>query len=251
MVHHVILDLRAMMESRVGSTLRWASSTLLFEGQLIWEAKAHEKMKHPYFDNFLLAYVLTKSDLATHGLEMTPNFDNLISSIMCMLELISTPVFSLPTNSVSNSFLQPHMVNDARFCPPPGKDTDVTEAQPSILNDSMLFGQLQCSKLLHFHILKNLREVRLLPQLSSFFPKRTKFEHLYKSNLLKFIRNLLAFVSDSHKYLISLQLLIVTSTTSPRYSITPLHCSSLSPEISYISNLETDEATSTRLFNTP
>ncbi|MFS7926348.1 hypothetical protein Hanom_Chr04g00296021 [Helianthus anomalus] len=41
------------------------------------------------------------------------------------------------------------------------------------------------------------------------------------------------------------------SSTAPRDSITPPHTTSLSPEISLISNLVTADATSTRLLNTP
>ncbi|MFS7926225.1 hypothetical protein Hanom_Chr04g00294541 [Helianthus anomalus] len=44
---------------------------------------------------------------------------------------------------------------------------------------------------------------------------------------------------------------MLSSSTPPRYSITPLHTTSLSPEISPIPNLVSAEATSTNLLNTP
>ncbi|MFS7926403.1 hypothetical protein Hanom_Chr04g00296651 [Helianthus anomalus] len=77
----------------------------------------------------------------------------------------------------------------------------------------MLSGQLQCS---------------ILSQNHTF-------------NSLNFKRTLLA--SGSHKYLISLHLSMLNSSTDPRYSIIPFHTTSLSPEIDSISNLVTDEAT--------
>ncbi|MFS7926242.1 hypothetical protein Hanom_Chr04g00294761 [Helianthus anomalus] len=52
-------------------------------------------------------------------------------------------------------------------------------------------------------------------------------------------------------YLISLHADIFNSSTAPRYSVTPPHTTSLSPDISHIINLVTAEATSTRLLNRP
>ncbi|KAJ0717177.1 hypothetical protein HanPI659440_Chr13g0520661 [Helianthus annuus] len=86
--------------------------------------------------------------------------------------------------------------------------------------------------------------MRLRPQSSSSFsPSLTKFSHLIKRNSLNFVRALLAFASDSHKYLISLHLLMDKTSTPPRYSITRLHTTSLSPNIDSILNSLTDEAT--------
>ncbi|PWA97530.1 transmembrane and coiled-coil domain-containing protein 4 [Artemisia annua] len=85
---------------------------------------------------------------------------------------------------------------------------------------------------------------------SSFSPKFTNSSQNHTANFLKFTRTLLAFASDSHKYLISLHSPIVTSSTAPRCSMTSLHTSSVSPKIPSILNLVTDEATRIRLLNT-
>ncbi|KAL4567616.1 hypothetical protein LXL04_023205 [Taraxacum kok-saghyz] len=50
-VHLPNLGQQVRLGNSVGPTLRWASSTLLFEGNSVWEAKAHGKRKHPYFHN--------------------------------------------------------------------------------------------------------------------------------------------------------------------------------------------------------
>ncbi|MFS7926265.1 hypothetical protein Hanom_Chr04g00295071 [Helianthus anomalus] len=91
----------------------------------------------------------------------------------------------------------------------------------------------------------------LLHLSSSFSPKLTKLSHSNTSNFLSFTRILLASASDFTRYLISLQFLMLNSSTAPRDSITPPHTTSLSPEIRSISNLVTSEATSTRLLNIP
>ncbi|KAL4567630.1 hypothetical protein LXL04_023219 [Taraxacum kok-saghyz] len=148
-----------------------------------------------------------------------------VSSIS-MLELTSALVFSCPpTNSFSNNLSQPNMDNDLSFCSPPvGRETDVIDSQKSILKSSMLSGQLKTSMLSHPTTSILLRDVRLLPQSSSSFsPNLTNFEHQYTFNFLKFKRTLLAFASDSHKYLISLHVLRLTSSTAPRCSTTPPH----------------------------
>ncbi|KAJ0482864.1 hypothetical protein HanIR_Chr13g0658641 [Helianthus annuus] len=81
--------------------------------------------------------------------------------------------------------------------------------------------------------------------------KRSNLSHSYTSNLLNFTRTLLATASDSHKYLISLHILIFNSSTAPRYFITPLQTTSLSPVIDSIFNLVTAEAISISLLNRP
>ncbi|KAJ0717394.1 hypothetical protein HanPI659440_Chr13g0522971 [Helianthus annuus] len=110
----------------------------------------------------------------------------------------------------------------------------------------MLFRQHTRSILSHDHISKILRDDRrLLPMLSSsssFSPKLTKFLQSLTFNSFKFTRTLLASVFDSHKYLISSQCCMLSSSTAPRYSITPLHTSSVSPKIDLIFNLVVDEA---------
>ncbi|KAJ0716983.1 hypothetical protein HanPI659440_Chr13g0518591 [Helianthus annuus] len=146
-----------------------------------------------------------------------------------------------PPHSLSNSFLQFHIVSDLSFsCPPFGKETTVIELQSTTVNSSMPSGQLQRSIFLQSYTFNILRDVRmLLLQLSSSFSD------------LSFTRFLLASASDFTRYLISLHNSILNSSTAPRHSITPPHTTSLSPEISLIYNLVTADATSTRLLNTP
>ncbi|KAJ0478527.1 hypothetical protein HanHA300_Chr13g0501041 [Helianthus annuus] len=115
-------------------------------------------------------------------------------------------------------------------------------------------GQLQRSIFLQLYTFKILRDDRmLLLQLSSssFSPKLTKLSHSNTSSFLSVTRILLASASDFTRYLISLQFLMLNSSTAPRDSVTPPHTTSLSPEIRSISNLVTPEATSTRLLNIP
>ncbi|KAJ0483793.1 hypothetical protein HanIR_Chr13g0668601 [Helianthus annuus] len=111
---------------------------------------------------------------------------------------------------------------------------------------SMLFGQHKRSILSQNSISNFLRgDKRSLPVLSSsssFSPKLTKFLHPDTFNSFKFTRTLLASVFDSHRYLISLQCCMLSSSTAPRYSTTPLHTSSVSPKIDLIFNLVVDEA---------
>ncbi|KAJ0860339.1 hypothetical protein HanRHA438_Chr13g0622561 [Helianthus annuus] len=176
------------------------------------------------------------------------------SSIGMLLLLLF--IFCPPhSHSFSNRFLQPHILTNLSFsCPPFGNETTLIELQPSTLNSSMPSGQLQRSIFLQLYTSNILRDVRrLLLQLSSssFSPKLTKLPQPYTPNLLSFTRILLAAASDFTRYLISLQIRMLNSSTAPRYSITPPHTSSLSPEIPFISNLVTAEATSTRLLNTP
>ncbi|KAJ0483821.1 hypothetical protein HanIR_Chr13g0668921 [Helianthus annuus] len=109
-----------------------------------------------------------------------------------------------------------------------GQETCVSELQFLISKLSMLFGQQQRSMLSHSLTSKILRDDRrLLPKLSfsCFSPKLTKFEHLYTFSFFIFTRTLLASSSDSHKYLISLHFSILTFSTAPIRSITPLHTS--------------------------
>ncbi|KAJ0557709.1 hypothetical protein HanIR_Chr07g0328251 [Helianthus annuus] len=54
----------------------------------------------------------------------------------------------------------------------------------------------------------------MLSSSSSFSPKLTKFLQQYTCNFFKFTRTLLAFASDSHKYLISLQRNMLSSSTA-------------------------------------
>ncbi|KAL4567558.1 hypothetical protein LXL04_023146 [Taraxacum kok-saghyz] len=207
----------------VGPTLRWASSTLLFEGKSVWEAKAHGKRKHPYFHNLLWSafefgqlMVRKRLHIWTTVYKEIPEELNSVmdfrffhldinrDSSISMLELTSALVFSCPpTNSFSNKLLQPLMRSDLSFCSPPvGRQTDVIESQQRMLKSSMLSVQLKTSMLLHSYIYKLLRDVRLLPQSSSSFsPNLTNFEHHSTSNFLKFKRTLLACASDSHKCL--------------------------------------------------
>ncbi|KAF5775991.1 hypothetical protein HanXRQr2_Chr13g0618241 [Helianthus annuus] len=97
----------------------------------------------------------------------------------------------------------------------------------------MLFGQHKRFMLLQESTYKLLRDNRvLLPKLSSssFSSKLTKPEHNHNLNSFNLTRSLLASVSDSHKYFISSQLLIINPSTSLRYLITPLHTSYVSPD---------------------
>ncbi|KAJ0483731.1 hypothetical protein HanIR_Chr13g0667941 [Helianthus annuus] len=118
----------------------------------------------------------------------------------------------------------------------------------------MLFGQHKRSILSHDFISNFLRDDRrLLPMLSSsssFSPKLTIFLHLDTSNSFKFVRTLLASASDSHRYLISSQSCMLSSSTAPKFAITPLHTSSVSPKIDPISISVVDEAARTRLLST-
>ncbi|MFS7925576.1 hypothetical protein Hanom_Chr04g00286691 [Helianthus anomalus] len=110
----------------------------------------------------------------------------------------------------------------------------------------MLFGQHKRFMLLQQPTYKLLRDNRaLLPKLSSssFSSKLTKPEQNHNLSSFNLTRSLLASVSDSHKYFISLHPVILNSSTSLRYLITPLHTSYVSPKISVIVNLVTDEAT--------
>ncbi|KAJ0483814.1 hypothetical protein HanIR_Chr13g0668831 [Helianthus annuus] len=132
--------------------------------------------------------------------------------------------------AVSISFSQPRILSDLSFCPPPpvGKETCVSELQFQISKRSMLCGQQQRSILSQLLTINILRDDRLLPPIlssSSFSPKLTKFEHPNTVNFFIFTRTLLASSSDSHKYLISLHFSILTSSTAPIRSITPLHTS--------------------------
>ncbi|MFS7925643.1 hypothetical protein Hanom_Chr04g00287471 [Helianthus anomalus] len=61
-------------------------------------------------------------------------------------------------------------------------------------------------------------------------------------NSFKFTRTLLASASDSHRYLIPSQFMIFTVSITPKFSITPLHTSSVSPKIDLIFNLVVDVA---------
>ncbi|KAJ0483782.1 hypothetical protein HanIR_Chr13g0668491 [Helianthus annuus] len=110
----------------------------------------------------------------------------------------------------------------------------------------MLFGQHTHPILSHDCISNFLRDDRrLLPMLSSsssFSPKLTNFLQYITFNSFKSTRTLLASASDSHRYLISSQSCMLSSSTAPRYSITPLHTSSVSPKIDLIFNLVVDEA---------
>ncbi|KAJ0860644.1 hypothetical protein HanRHA438_Chr13g0625881 [Helianthus annuus] len=109
-----------------------------------------------------------------------------------------------------------------------------------MFNLSMLFGQHTCSILSHDVIYNFLRDDRrLLPILSS-----------SSSFSPKFTRTLLASASDSHRYLISSQSSMLSSSTAPKFSMTPLHTSSVSPKIDLIFNLVVDEAARTRLLST-
>ncbi|KAJ0860301.1 hypothetical protein HanRHA438_Chr13g0622181 [Helianthus annuus] len=159
------------------------------------------------------------------------------------------------SHSFSNRFLQFHILSLLSFsCPPFGNETTLIELQLETSNSSMPSGQLQRSIFLHSFTSNILRDVRrLLLQLSSssFSPILTKLSQLITTNVLSFTRILLASASNFTRYLISLQLTMLNSSTAPRYSITPLHTTSLSPEIPFISNLVTAEATSTNLLNTP
>ncbi|KAF5775379.1 hypothetical protein HanXRQr2_Chr13g0611411 [Helianthus annuus] len=116
-------------------------------------------------------------------------------------------------------------------------------------------GQLQYSIFLHSYTPNILRDVRrLLLQLSpssSFSPILTKLSQYNTTSFLSVTRILLASASDFTTYLTSSHPSIFNSSTAPRYSITPPHTSSLSPEIYDIYNLVTADATSTRLLNTP
>ncbi|KAJ0851476.1 hypothetical protein HanPSC8_Chr13g0592601 [Helianthus annuus] len=110
----------------------------------------------------------------------------------------------------------------------------------------MLFGQHTRSILSHDCISNFLRDGRrLLPMLSSsssFSSKLTRFLHLYTFSSFKFTRTLLASASDSHRYLISSQYFMLSFSTAPKFSITPLHTSSVSPKIDPISISVVDEA---------
>ncbi|MFS7926230.1 hypothetical protein Hanom_Chr04g00294611 [Helianthus anomalus] len=177
------------------------------------------------------------------------------SSSMGMLLLLLFFVFC-PPNSFSNRFLQFHILSDLSFSRPPfGKDTTLIELQSHTSNSSMPSGQLQRSillQLLTFNILRDVgRLLLLLSSTSSFSPILTKLSQRPIANFLSFTRILVASASDFTRYLISLHFHILNSSTPPRHSITPLHTTSLSPEIPLISNLVTAEATSTRLLNTP
>ncbi|MFS7926212.1 hypothetical protein Hanom_Chr04g00294381 [Helianthus anomalus] len=162
---------------------------------------------------------------------------------------------SCPPHSFSNKFLQFHIVSDLSFsCPPFGNQTTVIELQSETVNFSTPSRQLQRSIFLHRYTFKILRDVRrLLLQLasSSFSPILSKLSQETTSNFLSFTRILHASASDFTRYLISLHSHIFNSSTAPRYSITPLHTTSLSPEIPFISNLVTADATSTSLLSTP
>ncbi|KAJ0860667.1 hypothetical protein HanRHA438_Chr13g0626111 [Helianthus annuus] len=110
----------------------------------------------------------------------------------------------------------------------------------------MLFGQHKRSILSQFCTFKILRDDRrLLPILSSsssFSPKLTKILHPDTFSSFKFTRTLLASAFDSHRYLISSQFCMHSSSTAPKFTMTPLHTSSVSPKIDSISNLMVDEA---------
>ncbi|KAJ0860761.1 hypothetical protein HanRHA438_Chr13g0627131 [Helianthus annuus] len=110
----------------------------------------------------------------------------------------------------------------------------------------MLFGQHTRSILSHKSITNFLRDDRrslpVLSSSSSFSPKLTNFSHPDTSNSFKFTRTLLASASDSHRYLISSQFCMHSSSTAPKFTMTPLHTSSVSPKIDPISNLVVDEA---------
>ncbi|KAJ0717087.1 hypothetical protein HanPI659440_Chr13g0519681 [Helianthus annuus] len=179
---------------------------------------------------------------------------SLINTYSSMGMLLLLFVFS-PPHSFSNRFLQFHIVSDLSFsCPPFGNDTTLIELQPETVNSSTPSGQLQRSIFLQLYTSNFLRDVRrLLLQLSSssFSPILTKFSQCHTSSFLSFTRILLASASDFTRYLISLQLCMLNSSTAPRDSITPPHTTSSSPEITLISNLVTADATSTRLLNTP
>ncbi|KAJ0851486.1 hypothetical protein HanPSC8_Chr13g0592701 [Helianthus annuus] len=118
----------------------------------------------------------------------------------------------------------------------------------------MLFGQHKRSILSHDCIYNILRDDRrLLPMLSSsssFSPKLTKFLQSHTLNSFKFTRTLLTSASDPHRYLISSQLTIFIVSITPKFSITPLHTSSVSPKIDPISISVVDEAARTRLLST-
>ncbi|MFS7925402.1 hypothetical protein Hanom_Chr04g00284481 [Helianthus anomalus] len=110
---------------------------------------------------------------------------------------------------------------------------------------SMLFGQHKRSILSEciYSILRDDR--RLLPMLSSsssFSPKLTNFLHPTTFNFFKFTKTLLASASDSHRYLISSQSCMLSSSDAPKFSITPLHTSSVSPKIDPVSTSVVDEA---------
>ncbi|KAM0009695.1 hypothetical protein Hdeb2414_s0086g00784221 [Helianthus debilis subsp. tardiflorus] len=110
----------------------------------------------------------------------------------------------------------------------------------------MLFGQHKHSILSHDCIYKILRDdKRSLPVLSSsssFSPKLTNFSHSYTHSSFKFTRTLLASASDSHRYLISSHFCMNSSSTATKFTMTPLHTSSVSPKIDLIFNLMVDEA---------
>ncbi|KAJ0860758.1 hypothetical protein HanRHA438_Chr13g0627101 [Helianthus annuus] len=109
----------------------------------------------------------------------------------------------------------------------------------------MLFGQHKRSILSHESIYNILRDdKRSLPVLSSsssFSPKLTKFLQHHTFNSFKFTRTLLAFASDSHRYLISSQYCMHSSSTAQKFTMTDLHTSSVSPKIDLISSLVVDE----------
>ncbi|KAJ0483282.1 hypothetical protein HanIR_Chr13g0663141 [Helianthus annuus] len=178
------------------------------------------------------------------------------SSMGMLLLLLLLFIFCPPhSHSFSNSFLQFPILSDLSFsCPPFGNDTTVIELQYSTVNSSMPSGQLQQFIFLQKDTSNVFRDVRmLLLQLSSsscFSPILTKLAQCHTSSFLSVTRMLLAAASDFTRYLISLQTRMLNFSTAPRYSITPPHTSSLSPEISVISNLVTADATSTRLLNT-
>ncbi|KAJ0860745.1 hypothetical protein HanRHA438_Chr13g0626961 [Helianthus annuus] len=118
----------------------------------------------------------------------------------------------------------------------------------------MLFGQHTRSILSQNSISNFLRgDKRSLPVLSSsssFSPKLTNFLHPNTFNSFKFTRTLLASASDSHRYLISSQFCMHSSSTAPKFTMTPLHTSSVTPKIDSIFNLVFDEAARTRLLST-
>ncbi|MFS7926028.1 hypothetical protein Hanom_Chr04g00292141 [Helianthus anomalus] len=163
-----------------------------------------------------------------------------------MLVLLITTLVLSPPNSFSNGLSEESISSDLNFCSPVvGNEADVMEVQLPMTKISVLFGHLQCSILSQSSMINDLRAVmRSRPQSSSSFsPSLTIFRHSSTLNFLNFLRALLAFASDSHKYLISLHLIINKTSTPPRYSITPLHATSLSRNIDSIFNSLIDEAT--------
>ncbi|KAJ0860121.1 hypothetical protein HanRHA438_Chr13g0620291 [Helianthus annuus] len=97
----------------------------------------------------------------------------------------------------------------------------------------MLPGQMQRSIFLQRHTSNIVRDDRklLLQFFTSFSPNLTILSQLSNFNFLNFTRNLLATASDSHKYRIALQSVMVNSSTALRCLITSLHSTSISLEI--------------------